>query len=154
MQIVACLSICRNVSIAWQHPLYQYDVHGIHKESASAQGAQRRGQVGEAAGLEHAEGGTVLRSSAVDRHALVQKGFHVRRARDTDTLVETKTLSPGTFSRYRACHHQKTRRTPSMRTSDSPRANRGRNFSLTMFRSENAVSMSSAQETKSVEASA
>jgi len=51
----------RNGSIAWNHPLIQYGLHGIQHESALAEDTARSSVLGEAEGMVDEEGGAILR---------------------------------------------------------------------------------------------
>ena len=148
------LSRKRNVSIAWQHTLCEYGVHGIHKEPAPAKGAQGRGAVGKATELEHAKGGSILRRSAINDTAVVQKGFHIWRARDTNTLIEAEALSTGPLPRVGTRNHQRACWSSALWTGSISGTEEKRSFGVALVSTANTVPVPSVEKEKSVEASA
>src|SRR3989344_2921014 len=71
--LITRLSIVRNGSIAWNHPLPQYDVHGIQQEPSPAASAAGSGVFGEAGRMGDKKGRQALRVHAQRRREVVQE---------------------------------------------------------------------------------
>jgi hypothetical protein len=147
------LSTERNVSIAWQHLSCEYDVHGVYKESAHAEGQAGCGPAGEVSRLVNAESSEEVRRRAKHRVPLVQERSDGWVARNTDAFIETQEESTIAVSNSSVCNHRRTRWETSLWSSDIPSAQEERRGGFAFVGPTNAFPNRTHQKTLSVEAS-